>query len=65
MGPYCKFCNQRCFVHFPEGTPQEVLDSYKSGVTIIATCPGGQEFEKKETGWNYDSIRAIVTQKVK
>ncbi len=57
MGPYCKFCNNRCFVHFPENTPQEILDAYKH-IDIIATCPGGQKFEKEKTGFCYNDILA-------
>lgn len=55
MGPYCRYCNQRCFTHFPMATPQIALDAYGS-VSIIATCPAGQRFEKGRTGWCYDDI---------
>ena len=26
MGPYCRFCNQRCFAFFPMATPQMALE---------------------------------------
>lgn len=55
MGPYCIFCQNRCFVHFPEGTPQHILDAYGTSTTI-ATCQQGQEFEKKKVGYCYDDI---------
>lgn len=55
MGPYCKFCQTRCFTHLPEGTPPEALAAYGRS-TIIATCPGGQAFEEREVGWNYKRI---------
>lgn len=60
MGPYCKFCGMRCFVPFPMDTPKHILDAYKArhpGVTIIATCRGGQEFEKKHVGYCYQDIK--------
>jgi hypothetical protein len=59
MGPYCKFCNNRCFVHIPEGTPQEAIDAYGIN-TIVATCQGGQAFEKQRIGWNYDRIMQAI-----
>lgn len=55
MGPYCKFCNQRCFTHMPAGTPAEALKAYGTS-TIIATCPAGQAFEKEKVGWCYIDI---------
>lgn len=55
MGPYCKFCNSRCFVHFPEHTPAHILRAYGTA-TIVATCPAGQRFEKEKVGYCYDEI---------
>lgn len=64
MGPYCEFCQQRCFVPFPEGTPKEILDAYIPGVTIISTCNAGQAFEKQQTGYCYrDIIQSLKTEK--
>ena len=65
MGPYCKFCNNRCFVPFPEGTPQEVFDAYNASclsrsVSIIATCSKGQAYEKEKTGWCLDDIKQSI-----
>jgi hypothetical protein len=59
MGPYCKFCDTRCFCYFPQNTPTEILEAYGTS-TIIATCPAGQAFEKKQTGYNYDMIKFAV-----
>ena len=59
MGPYCKFCDQRCFQHMPLETPQEALDAYGTS-TIIATCRPGQEFELATTGWNADRIAVEI-----
>ncbi|RJO71423.1 hypothetical protein D5S18_24955 [Nocardia panacis] len=42
MGPSCKFCDQRCFVHDP--TP--------GSTQILATCTKGQEHDKAKLGYN-------------
>lgn len=59
MGPYCNFCGQRCFVHFPEETPDYVLKAYGTSA-IIATCQGGQTFERRMVGFCYDDIQSII-----
>lgn len=59
MGPYCKFCNQRCFTHMPLNAPQHIVDAYVAkvgSIPIIATCPGGQQFEKDKVGYCYHDI---------
>lgn len=56
MGPYCNFCQTRCFTPFPKDTPAEVFAAYRPGVSIIATCGSGQEWERQQTGWNYRLI---------
>ncbi len=61
MGPYCKFCGQRCFAYFPDETPAEVLERYSPSVTIIATCPQGQEYERHVAGYCYDDIKRLIT----
>jgi hypothetical protein len=62
MGPYCKFCNHRCFTHMPEETPEHIVEAYRTfmggSVPIIATCPAGQQFEKQRIGYCYDDILA-------
>ncbi len=63
MGPYCKFCDARCFVPFPDGTPDHVIRAYRPGVSIIATCKGGQAFEKQQTGYCHDDIRQLLNKK--
>ena len=63
MGPYCKYCDNRCFVHLPQATPQKYLDIYEAaGFTsiIIATCPAGQRAEKNNLGVCYDEIVADI-----
>lgn len=57
MGPYCTFCGQRCFTHIPVETPPEMLKLYPKGVTIIATCTGGQALEIERYGTSYDVIQ--------
>ena len=60
MGPYCKFCDQRCFVPFPDSTPEHILKAYGTS-SIIATCPQGQVFEKAKVGYCYaDIIKGIA-----
>ncbi len=58
MGPYCKFCDQRCFIPFPAWTPEHILQAYGRS-TIIATCPRGQAFERERTGFCYADIAAL------
>lgn len=57
MGPYCKFCGNRCFIPLPENTPKEILEAYKGRADIIATCEAGQNFEKQKIGYCYDDIQ--------
>ena len=59
MGPYCNFCNQRCFVHMPAGTPAKIVAAYGTS-TIIATCPAGQKFEREKVGYCYDDIKRAI-----
>lgn len=59
MGPYCKFCGQRCFVHVPAETPKHILEAYGKN-TIAATCPKGQELEKLCLGYCWADIQAAV-----
>jgi hypothetical protein len=67
MGPYCKFCNHRCFTHMPAYTPEHILKAYRTptgGIPIIATCPGGQQFEKQKVGYCFDDIKAFELKRV-
>jgi hypothetical protein len=59
MGPYCKFCGTRCFCFFPDKTPEHILKAYGTS-TIIATCPGGQEFERQRVGYCYNDILSVI-----
>ena len=59
MGPYCTFCNQRCFTSFPEEAPDFILNAYGT-CSLMATCKEGQEFEKKKLGWCYDDVQNVI-----
>lgn len=41
MGPYCQFCNNRCFVE--RWLPGQ-------GTILLATCPSGMDHDQGETG---------------
>jgi len=58
MGPYCHFCDQRCFVPIHTGWPEEVWKRYGTS-TIAATCAAGQRFEKEKLGVCYADALAI------
>lgn len=59
MGPYCKFCGNRCFVHIPPECPDEIKKAYGNS-TIVATCHEGQQFEKEKVGYCYSDIRRAL-----
>lgn len=59
MGPYCKFCGTRCFVHLPTATPEHVIQAYGT-VTIAATCAKGQQLEKSLVGFCYSDIQSMI-----
>lgn len=61
MGPYCQFCDHRCFVYMPTETPEHILRAY-GGVEIIATCKRGQAFEKERHGYCYDDIMTEINE---
>lgn len=62
MGPYCKFCDQRCFVHIPMGTPENILKAYGTS-TIVATCKAGQQYEKNKVGFCHQDIVDAINSK--
>ncbi len=55
MGPYCNFCNTRCFIPLQNLIPSYILKAYKNN-NLAATCEKGQEFEKKRIGYCYNDI---------
>jgi hypothetical protein len=55
MGPYCKFCDRRCFVD--RVMPYDA--TWRPGeAVILATCPRGMEHSRETTG-GYDAEKAI------
>ena len=54
MGPYCKFCDQRCFVE--RIIPADGL-VYAGQTILMATCPDGMSHDKKVCG--HDQTTAI------
>lgn len=52
MGPYCKFCGQRCFVLNRMTHPER-------GADILATCVPGQQFDKEQLGYCWDDVKRM------
>lgn len=44
MGPYCRYCDQRCFVHrvLADGRPM-----------LLATCPDGMAHDRAACGQDH------------
>ncbi len=53
MGGYCKFCDQRCFVHNPVG-----------GRFILATCQRGKALDREKLGYNIDDVNELISEYV-
>jgi hypothetical protein len=53
MGPYCQFCDTRCFVPLTNETPAFVLILY-GNYGLMATCQAGKAFERQKLGVCYD-----------
>lgn len=43
MGPYCRYCDQRCFV----------LRALPDGHLLMATCPAGMAHDRAVTGHDH------------
>lgn len=52
MGPYCKFCDRRCFV-------PRVLSDGRS--MILATCQGGMEHDRAACGQDHTTAQNPAT----
>ncbi|UXE03838.1 ADP-ribosylglycohydrolase [Gordonia phage ObLaDi] len=48
MGPYCTYCDHRCFVPNPIGGQR---------ATILATCQAGKDHDRRSLGYDIDTIR--------
>ena len=57
MGPYCRYCNHRCFTHITNEWPEHIVRAY-GPYEIVATCPKGQAFEKETIGFSYSDFLA-------
>jgi hypothetical protein len=57
MGPYCKFCDWRCFLDrvIPGGP-------LKGRSFILATCPQGMALDLETTGYTHETALNPVTQ---
>lgn len=53
MGPYCSFCDQRCFVPNP-----------CSGSWLYATCSAGKANDRRQVGHNIDDINQLIEEYV-
>ena len=61
MGPYCKFCDTRCFAYLPSNTPDHFTKIMRKKlpfiiITVLATCEEGQSHDKSVFGFSYDDI---------
>lgn len=59
MGPYCRYCDNRCFVpaDYMRVPPPEHMDSFKRhGFPILATCPAGMQKDKEVLGFNVQDL---------
>lgn len=52
MGPYCRYCQHRCFV--PRILPSDATWRPNEQI-IMATCPKGMENDLKGTGYTCDT----------
>lgn len=44
MGPYCRFCDRRCFVERELPSGRRLL---------MATCPSGMDWDRQTTGHDH------------
>lgn len=59
MGPYCHYCQSRCFVPIPADAPAAVRAAFGTA-TLMATCATGQAHDKQATGYCYADVRLVV-----
>lgn len=48
MGPYCNYCDKRCFVPNPR---------CETSATILATCPAGIAHDRRVLGYGWPDVR--------
>ena len=55
MGPYCNFCQRRCFVMIRDDDPIGLRQAYlRRGINLLATCQRGIEHDKQQVGWSLE-----------
>lgn len=55
MGPYCQYCDQRCFVPDPHGAAR-----IHGSPIILATCTKGKARDRKSVGYDIDEARELA-----
>lgn len=58
MGPYCNFCQRRCFVYPPPRLAPEHREKMMGRSLIFATCEEGKRFDKAQLGFDIDDLHA-------
>jgi hypothetical protein len=60
MGPYCKFCDSRCFIPADlddREVPKEFQTKFvERGCPILATCAAGKVLDKSVLGFSADDL---------
>ena len=65
MGPYCKFCDSRCFyhpIHVSERLSTDNLVKILAQVCevpMLASCPAGRAWDKQELGVSADDFLPV------
>ena len=52
MGPYCNYCDRRCFV--PRVLPEDAK-FWPGKSLLMATCPKGMEYDFEGTGYTHET----------
>jgi hypothetical protein len=57
----CKFCGEQCFAPLTTQAPAAIQRAYqRRNINVLATCPGGQAFEKLLVGYSMGDVLASV-----
>lgn len=51
MGPYCRYCDHRCFV--PRVLPAAASPPFAGKDLIMATCARGMAYDLEQTGYTH------------
>ena len=55
MGPYCRYCDTRCFVPDPWGEHR-----IGGARIILATCEKGKALDRERAGYDIDRAREMA-----